>query len=221
MLALVIIGVTLVVLILLCLTTLRIYITYGRVGKNDQMVLEVTAWRKLFYYKYEVPLLALATGEAGLELSAKVEKAGKKHFNTDKKNLNAAKVKRWYENIQDLMSKIHDLNPILKHMLKQMRCDKLEWHTWIGLGDAGETGALTGLAWGIKSVIISAFSHYLLLRSIPKLSVQPVWNDQIVRTQFRCTLHFRLVHAFVAGTRILIKMRKDINRKSLPTLFRM
>lgn len=208
MLALVIIGLIVLLVVLLCLTTLRIFLTYGRVGENDHLVMEVTAWRKLFHYKYEIPLLKMAAGDEGVELSAHVEKTGQASFDEEKKKLTTPKVKRWYDNYQMLLDDIRDFHPIFRHMLKQVRCDKFEWHTRIGLGDAGATGALTGLAWGVKSGIVSAFSHYVLLRSIPKLSVQPVWNDQLVQTQFRCILHFRLYHAFAAGVKLLFKIRK-------------
>ncbi|RNB87830.1 DUF2953 domain-containing protein [Brevibacillus fluminis] len=215
MLALVIIGVIVLIVVLLCLTTLRIFLTYGRVGENDHLVMEITAWRKLFYYKYEIPLLKMVNGDDGVELSAHVEKAGEQSFNEDKKKLTPPKVKRWYENYQVLLHDIRDFQPLFKQFLKQIRCDKFEWHTRLGLGDAGATGSLTGLAWGIKSSIITVISQYVLLRSIPKLSVQPVWNDQVVQTQFRCILHFRLYHVFVAGFKLLVKLRKKRDWKIL------
>lgn len=221
MLALVIIGVFLLILLLVCLTTLRIFITYGRVSENDHLVIEVTAWRNLFYYKYELPILKLISGDEGVELSAKVEKAGQKSSDEDKKHLTMPKAKRWYENYLKLLHDIHDFKPIFKQMLKQVRCDKLEWHTRIGLGDAGATGAITGLVWGIKSGIITTISHSVMLRSIPQMSVQPIWNDQLIRMQFRCILHFRLFHVFAAGLRIMQTMlKKRIWKFPLPVPFR-
>lgn len=220
MLGLVIIGVILLLLLIICLTNLRIFVTYGRIGENDQLVIEVTAWRKLIYYKYEVPLFKLIGGRDGPTVSLKVEKGLEEPLQEKKHSIDAPQVKRWYHNYMDILKRIHDLKPIVRHMLRKVRCDKLEWHTQLGSGDAAETGALTGLIWGIKSGIVAAVSHYILLRSIPKLSVQPIWNQQAVHSQFRCILHFRLGHAMVAGFRIMFTLWKGRERKWQTTPFR-
>ena len=74
---------------------------------------------------------------------------------------------------------------------------RLEWHTLMGTGQAGETGALTGIIWGVKSMIIGIMSHTFTLHAMPKMSVQPVWNQAIIQTRFQCVLHFYLGHLLI------------------------
>jgi hypothetical protein len=92
-------------------------------------------------------------------------------------------------------------------------CRQIEWNTVLGAGDAAATGVLTGLVYGVKSVIISVFSHYLTMYTVPRISVQPLWDTKAVRTRFSCRLQFRVVFAAAAGVRILLKIRKGRQRK--------
>lgn len=199
----------LLLLLIIAITPLRIVISYGRVGGNDRLTLEVSAWFRLIRIAYELPVVQLAAGQKGPELVAKVEKKE----SASRKGINLEKLNKWRRNYRQLLERVHDLLPIVKRMMRRVQCPEIEWHTTLGLGEAAGTGALTGLVWGVKSMVIAFFSHQISLRTIPRISVQPVWNNQIIRTQFRCILTFRLGHAMVAGVRILLKLRKGRAQK--------
>ncbi len=192
-------------------TTIHIDIQYQRIDENDRLVFTFTAWHNLLTYIYEVPKLNVSVNQAGPELNVHVKDGNDK--TGTKKSLDYPEAKRWYEKYLDFLARIHDVKPILQKMFKHIYCGKIEWHTQIGTGDAAETGALTGLVWGVKNMLLSVCTHYVTLRSIPRISVQPMWNNKCIQTEMNCIVHFRIGHAIVAGTRILLKLRKGRVRK--------
>lgn len=194
----------LLIIFLLIVTPLRIAITYGRMSENDRLSVEVSAWFRLIRYRYEFPAINLKGSEDGPKVTAKMESKTDETW----KNITGPKVKKWYHNYQEFLEKVHDLQPIVKKMTSRIRCVDLDWHTTLGTGDAAETGALTGLVWGAKSMLIAFFSHNISFRTIPRVSVEPVWNGKCIRTRFTCILQFRLGHAMIAGIRILFRIRK-------------
>lgn len=199
-----IIAAIVLVVILLYVTPLRIAIIYGRISENDRLTLEVSAWFRLIRLRYEFPLIRLKGSEDGPKISAKMET----EKDETEKSITGPKVKKWYQNVQLMLERVHDLQPIFKKMLSRIRCVELDWHTTLGSGDAAETGALTGLVWGAKSMVVAFFSHNISFHTTPSISVEPIWNGKCIRTRFTCILQFRLGHAMVAGIRILFRMRK-------------
>jgi hypothetical protein len=211
----IILGAIALVFLLILLTPVRISLFYGRVGENDHAVVEVAAWFGLIRWKYELPIVALKSSRIGPQLVAKVEKVHTRTQEVDEsvEDVTGKQLKKMLHSFQDLLERVEDLQPVLKQMMKRLQCVRLEWHTSLGLGGAAETGALTGIAWGVKSVLIGVFSHAVTLRTVPRISVQPHWNRQIIRTQIRCILHFWLGHAMIAGIRILFRLRKGREQK--------
>jgi hypothetical protein len=197
-----ILSALLLLLLIVAVTPLRIVISYGRVGSNDRLTLEVSAWFRLIRFAYELPVLQVQGGEQGPELVARIEKKE----DASVKGIDLQKMKRLHRKYQQLLDRVHDFQPIAKRMMRRVQCREIEWHTTLGVGEAAGTGALTGLVWGAKSMLIAGFSRHISLRAVPRFSVQPVWNNRIIRTQFRCILTFRLGHAIIAGVRILIKL---------------
>jgi hypothetical protein len=205
-----IVGSIALIFLLILITPITISLFYGRIGENDHVAVEVTAWFRLIRWKYELPIVKLTASKIGPELVAKVVKTGprKQGNQAEVKDVTGREIQKWRRAMQDFLERVENLQPVLKQMMKRIRCTRLEWHTSLGLGGAAETGALTGVAWGVKSALVGMFSHAFTLRTVPRLSVQPHWNRQIIRTQLRCDLHFWLGHAVIAGVRILFRLRK-------------
>lgn len=200
--------------ILVFITPVQIVLFYGRAGENDHIVVELSAWFRLIRRKYEIPMVFLKQSEAGTELVAKVETVQQKNKSKEKiQDLTRKQVNKWYHNYREYLEKIHDLQPMFKQLLKRIRCTKLEWHTVMGTGQASETGALTGIIWGVKSMLIGVISHSISFRAIPRMSVQPTWNQAIIRTHFQCVLHVMLGHVIVVAFKMYVHLRKGRVRK--------
>jgi len=200
--------------LLLFVTPVQITLFYGRSGENDHVVIELSAWYRLIRRKYEIPMVFVKQSEAGPELVAKVETVQQKNKTKEKlKDITRKQVNKWYHNYRELLDKVHDLQPMFKQLFRRIRCTRLEWHTLMGTGQAPETGALTGIVWGIKSMLVGIISHSFSMRAIPSLSVEPVWNQALLRTQFHCVLHLMLGHALVVAAKMYFRMRKGSWRK--------
>ncbi|MED1853561.1 DUF2953 domain-containing protein [Brevibacillus borstelensis] len=198
-----------VFIVLLAATPVRISLYYGRVSENDHLVVEVSAWFHLIRRKYELPVVMVKQTENGPELKAKVETVRQEEKTAETvRGVGKDQLQKWKQIYQVILERFHDFKPVLQQFAKQIRCERLEWHTVLGTGEAAETGALLGAVWGVKSILIALFSHAISLRSMPRLSVQPVWNQPVIRTQARCILHFFLGHVLVMGLRLLFRLKK-------------
>lgn len=208
------IGIVLFLFLMLLITPVQIHLYYGRVGENDHIVVELSAWYRLIRRKYEIPMVFMKATEEGPEVVAKVETVQQKTKTKDKvQDLTRKQVNKWYHNYREVLEKVHDMQPLFKKFFRRIHCTRLEWHTVMGAGQASETGALTGIIWAVKSMIVGAISNAISLRVLPSLSVQPVWNQAFIRTQFHCELHVILGHILLVVFRLFIQLRKGRTRK--------
>jgi len=185
----------LLLLAVLAVTPVRIHVHYGRAGENDLMAVELSVWFRLFRRKFEIPFLNLKGSEEGPKVVARTKTVQQgKVANEEIQEVTRRKAKKWYEGYRKLLEHVHNLRPLLKDFCRKVRCTRLEWHTVMGTGQADETGALSGIVWGIKSMIVGVVSHSFSLRAMPRLSVQPVWNESILRTQLEIQFRFYLGH---------------------------
>lgn len=193
--------------VLVAITPVQLSAYYGRVGENDHVVVEVSAWFRLIRRKYEIPVLALDMLKQGPEVVAKVEtvKQGKQ-TKESVRDITRRQIKKWYDLYHELLELVRDLRPVVQDFCKKVRCTRLEWHTAMGTGQADETGALTGMIWGMKSMIVGVFTHTISLRTMPRLSVQAVWNQSLLRTQLQLNLRFYLGHVLLAGLKVLYRL---------------
>ncbi|MGG1659317.1 DUF2953 domain-containing protein [Brevibacillus sp. NRS-1366] len=204
----------LVLLILLMITPIQATFDYNRSEENDHLVLTLVAWFGLIRRKYEIPILFLKETEGGPQVVAKVETIQRGNKVKDKvQDFTRKQVKKWYHNYREILEKVRDLQPLFNQLCRHIRCTNLEWHTLMGTGQASDTGALTGIIWGVKSMLIGFVSHTITLHAIPRMSVQPVWNQAIIQTQFRCVLHFYLGYVLITVVKMVLRLRKGRQRK--------
>lgn len=190
--------------LIIVFTPLRLSLDYRRDGMKNQdyLRIEISAWFRLVRFQYEIPVVKLLTDKKEPALLLEVEGQEK----AKQMNFSMSDMKQRLQTFKQLREHVHDLQGILRTMMRKMRCEEFVWHTRLGFGEAASTGALSGLVWGIKSAIVTCFSHYISLRAVPRLSVQPVWNDEVIESQFRCILRFQLIHVLVAAARILFQL---------------
>ncbi|RNB77748.1 DUF2953 domain-containing protein [Brevibacillus panacihumi] len=203
-----------VLFLVIVFTPVHIHVYYGRVDANDHLVLELSAWFRLIRRKYEIPKLAIKPTEKGPEMVYKMETLQQEKKKKEKvDDVTHRQVQTWYRRYQDFLRRFRDVQPVFKHFFKRIRCTKLEWHTAMGTGQADETGALTGMVWSIKSVIVGVASHTLSFRTMPRISVQPVWNQSLLQTQIQCNLRLYVGDALLAGIKILLRTQLNRRRK--------
>ncbi|RAP19020.1 hypothetical protein C2W64_04292 [Brevibacillus laterosporus] len=208
-------------LILIMITPIKIFLHYHRKKENDIFTIHIQIW-KLIKLNYELPMINLKLNKKNQpEVVAKMKKEGDVLSNTESKSsIDTEDVESWLHRVQELVERIQDFYPIFRQALRHVYCEKLQWQTIIGTGDAAATGTLIGLVLGIKNMLASMLSYYISLQEMPRITVEPMWNATIIRTELSCVLFFRVGHVIVALVRIAIKMKKGRARKWQITPFR-
>ncbi|WP_232698163.1 DUF2953 domain-containing protein [Brevibacillus daliensis] len=210
MYVLVSIGIILAVLILLLMITpVTIELSYSRQSEDDELQIHIRIWHGLIRFRYELPFIDFERDGDGFKISAEVKRDGNKlPYEEFKKALHKRQIANYFHRVQRIIEHVQDFYPIIRGVLQHISCQKLEWITAIGVGDAAATGTLIGLVTGVKNMLVGMLSYYISLQEMPSIRVEPMWNDNIIRTQFHCVLFFRVGHAIVAAVRIVIKLRK-------------
>ncbi|GIO03925.1 DUF2953 domain-containing protein [Brevibacillus laterosporus] len=214
-------AVLFLLLIIIMITPIKIFLHYHRKQEHDVLTIHIRVW-KLIKINYELPMINLTFNKNNQpEVVAKIKKKGDVVSNTEsKKSFDTEDVDRWVHRVHELIERVQDLYPILCQALRHVYCEKLQWQTTIGVGDAAATGTLTGVILGIKNMLASMLSYYISLQEMPRISVEPMWNATIIRTELSCVLFFRVGHVIVALVRIVIKMKKGSARKWQITPYR-
>jgi hypothetical protein len=184
-------------------TMIRLEVEYSRKQEKDQLNVEFSAWWRLIRYKINIPLFNLEP--QGIKYSKNTERdmnKGDANKKKKKKLFTPHDLKHIRTKIDTWFKLVHDLKGIMKKTLKKIRCDRLEWNTKIGLGDAAATGTFTGLVWGIKSCIVAMIAHYLSLRSMPHIQVVPQFQNTWLESNFKMILRFRLGMVLIAGLKV-------------------
>lgn len=114
--------------------------------------------------------------------------------------------KEWLDKLIDPM--IH-----VRRFLKRVHCQCFNWKTVFGTGDAMETGIIAGIVWMIKSNLLAFLYSILQWDNKPKLEVLPVFSQPELEISFHSIVRFRMGHAIIATTSLLLQKRTRRNAK--------
>jgi len=117
--------------------------------------------------------------------------------------------KRKWRTVINIKTKFEKKNVVFFYLLKKVRLRRLTWHTEIGTGDPSQTGLLTGVVWGLKGLILTAFNRLLAPGSAgPVVEIWPSFDKACFNTALDCAFDVRLYHLFITGLKYLIIKRK-------------
>jgi hypothetical protein len=193
-------------------TTVRVTIHLIRKGKDDKVRTNVKAWFGLINIRTETPIIKMAEDLSGTEYQMEMESPNEK-IDKVKFKVKPSELLQLQHRIYNWIKKVHALNRIIKKLLKGIRLEQLEWKSAIGTGDAAQTGTLAGISWGVKSNIIGLISNYLTLRAIPRIHIEPLFQEKKLETELKCMIRFRIGYAIFAGIRIVLNLRKRRDKK--------
>lgn len=186
-------GILTILLLLFFLAMLPLYlkIHYQRRNFDDLVILKILLW-KLPLYKLAVPTIDLKVNFLGIGI--KLNKTVEKRSGIPQMLIKIIKAACHYHRSAG------------KYLLMYTHCQEMRWCTKIGVGDAANTGRITGLVWIVKTVLISWLSH--LVRPLPAfrhpvLEVQPNFTKQELSIDLDCILKVRLGYIIIAGIKIL------------------
>jgi hypothetical protein len=193
-------------------TTVRVTVHLIRKGKDDKVRTNVKAWFGLINIRTEVPIMKMSEDLSGTEYQMEMETPNEK-IEKQKFKVRPSELLQLLHRVYHWIKKVHALHRIMKKLLKGIRLEQLEWKSSIGTGDAAQTGTLSGVGWGVKSNIIGLVSNYLTLRTIPRIHIEPLFQEKKLETELKCMIRFRIGYAILAGIRIVLNLRKRRDKK--------
>ena len=198
-------SILLFLFILIIITKVTILVIYYHHNDNDDLKLEFRVWFGLIKYKINVPLIKIDNNSPSVVVKSHSHMGNTASENPDHK-VNQFTKKDMTTNFQktkELLEKVFNLHVIVRKFFRKVTIKKLEWDSFIGVGDAAYTGMATGALWAVKGSIIGLLSHYLRLKDMPQLSVTPHFQAAVIQTRFTCIFQFRIGHAILAGLKLI------------------
>lgn len=192
-----------VLFVLVLLTKLKVHIKYSHTRDDDSLKIQLKAWFGLFRYTFDVPLIKVDENSPSIVIKEEA-KVGKEEDTKNEKKTQffTEDIINVFKDTEKLLKHVVSLHHIIRHFLKKVSVNHLDWQTVIGTGEAALTGVLTGAVWAIKGSVMGIISQYFKLKVNPTLSVQPHFQLPVSQTTFQCMLHFRIGHAIFAGIKL-------------------
>ncbi|RUT36121.1 DUF2953 domain-containing protein [Paenibacillus zeisoli] len=206
-------GLLLLLLILIfaaLISRIKLTLNVNKLGKDDTILIEVSALFGLFRYHYEIPMLKFKDFKQGLQVKEKKEGHVMKDLHQEQQtNIDKDKVDSWVDNWKRMLDATHDLKLWLSRTLRQVRVRHLDWTTELGLRDAVHTAQLTGALYGVKYSILGWLSYQLKLMVPPQLFVIPIYGSQAhISTKMTCIAEIRCGYAMYAGLVLMVRVLK-------------
>ncbi len=204
------IGIILILLLLVLFSRIRIGLYYKREAQNDRLNIEIGLFNGLIPIRLKIPTLKVK--DEGVVYKEEIQ--SKKNTVKKKKGLFTFRDFKTYERAaRYAVENVVGLRKIIKRFLSKMQIIRLHWSSRIGTGDAAETGILSGVIWGIKSIIVWVLSHFMKMKVTPEIRIEPSFMQACLYTEFECIVRFRVGNAIIAGLLILLHIRKGSRMK--------
>ncbi|MBA4495653.1 DUF2953 domain-containing protein [Paenactinomyces guangxiensis] len=215
---LMVMGILTGLFMIIWITSVRVEMIFKRENGNDRGEVTISAWGGLIRFRMKIPRLGWGGINEGVKLEGEAESVGvhrEKEADITKKT-----VDRFRSQYQQVLDHIEDFQRTVRWFLSKVTCEKLVWVTTIGTGDAAESGILTGIVWGIKTTLVGMLSGYTRWDQSPLLYVEPHFSQPVLETHLHSIIRFRVGHAILGITRLLLHLRKGRERKWQSTPFR-
>jgi hypothetical protein len=203
--------------------SVRIEIIFKREKENDRGEIKVYALGGIIRFRMKLPKMKWAGLDEGIRMESELESDLVAAPDVNKQNrfrITQRTIRKGMARYRELVRNIDHFHRTICWFLSKVTCEKLEWRTTIGTGDAAEAGVLTGIAWGIKTTLVGVLGSYTRWDEPPCLSVDPDFNHVVLNTHFHSIIRFRLGHAILGVKRLLLHKRKGRERKWQSTPFR-
>lgn len=202
-------GVILIILILFPFTSVRIHLIYRRKAERDHLEFRFRLFFGWIRFRVRVPSLQLRGAEMTVRSKEKgnVPGSGTRH---QKSRITWRGIRKMRHKFAQLQQRIVQLNEVLletgRRFMSRVVCERLEWETFIGTGDAASTGIVTGIVWGVKYTLIGFAGSHIRWEKAPQIEVQPLFNSERIETCLESIFRFRIGHAILAVICLLVRL---------------
>lgn len=184
-----IVSLSVALLLLVSVSFIRIHFRYERHGEDDHLTIGI-AW--LRYLRFTVPV-------SPVDLRAR----RKREMTVRLKIMGAQGEISLPDTLHAAGRNFGRFRRSLRYAAARTRVKKLEWCSEFGLADAACTGVAAGLAWSLKSAVLTAVSAYTHLETVPRIRVRPNFQKAFLHTLFDCIFEIRIGHIMIAGLKAI------------------
>ncbi len=191
-------------LFLILITKITVILDLQHIGDNDHLKIKLRAWR-IIKYTINIPLIKV-DDEANIIIKQEQKVGNEQSKNKVKekgRKITPEEDIRALHDVKEILQHVIGMHKIVRRFLKKVKVKKFEWHSQVGIGDAAQTGILTGLAWSIKSGVVGLISSYMYLSTTPILTIDPAFNIYCSKTKLECMIQFRIGQAMLAGIQFI------------------
>lgn len=192
---------TLIIVLLISLSKIYIEVTYKRNDENDYVAVNVYALKKLISYTMQVPMVRIVEKSGEFKLESTVRTAVSQEKTDPLRDEKMIKktdqlVKKHPRKIKHTIQKFHHYTKkyckIIEKLLKLVVCEKLYWKTKFGSEDAALTGALVGLLWAFKTLLMNQLKRRIFSIGTLDIEVKPIFGSNQFEIDFQCIFSIRL-----------------------------
>ncbi len=190
-----------IIVFLIFLSKIYIEVTYKRNDGNDYVAVNVYALKKLISYTMQVPMVRIVEKSDEFKLESTVRTAVSQEKTDSLRNEKMIKktdqlIKEHPQKIKHIIQKFHHYTKkyckIIEKILKLVVCEKLYWKTKFGSEDAALTGALVGLLWAFKTLLMNQFKRRIFSIGTLDIEVKPIFGSNQFEIDFQCIFSIRL-----------------------------
>ena len=199
-------AVIIILTVIIFFIKIRVTVEYLRDGADDHLLLLVWLFGGLFKYEYEIDL-----DKSGIRLrKIKRNNLYNKKPLKDKNRLKFNDIYRKISSAVDFYKKNKDVICVIREYAKgRILITDFKLETVIGTGDAGSTGFLSGIAWGVIGIITSYLSNnFVGLKK--NVKVVPNFDEAGFKIDLYCIFSIKIVHIIVMVFKMtrVIKLNK-------------
>ncbi|WP_186578373.1 DUF2953 domain-containing protein [Aquibacillus kalidii] len=185
----------LLLLILSLFTHIHTYILYTHIHNKSTLQMKIRLLG-IIVIKKEFPVDML-------DIDDKSNKSDSKEELTINKIIDNCKQFR-----ETLVTVFHSKTIVARYLTK-VKVKKFKWNTQFGIGDAGKTGILTGVVWGLKSGILKVMIDHMRVKDRPIVNVFPVFQHKTINVEFECMVSVRLGQTMYAIIQLVRHFQRD------------
>ncbi|WP_218970610.1 DUF2953 domain-containing protein [Alkalihalobacterium alkalinitrilicum] len=195
-----VILIILLLLFIIFITKLNIFISYYHNGDDDELMVRVRAWR-ILSYTFKAPLIKIDKDSPSIIVEEEQSIGG---IEDEKKvKLTFERIMRDLEKFKDFLQQVVGFHKIVRRFLSHVSVRDMRWTTNIGVSDAALTGFLSGMAWSVKGGIIGLIANYTKMKQLPKIAINPHFQQTVSQTDLKCIVSFRVGYSIIAGILVL------------------
>lgn len=190
-----------VFLILLPFAKIKVSIEFFHNQDNDDLKIKISTFFGIASYKIDVPVLKVDDDSPSIIVEEEQHTAISDKKKT--KKITPELILRDLQKIKDFLQHVIGFHKIIKRFLNHISINQFTWKSRLGIEDAAATGPMIGAAWGIKGSTLGVISHYMRLKVVPNIDIQPAFQQVISHTELTCMISFRLGYAIIAALQIV------------------